>query len=145
METIYATNVRGPVMVSQAFAGNLTRGTGKKLVAIGSAHGSLTDPPATLDELQGIFYCSGKAALNRAMQILGSVLAPGGITTLVLNPGAVWTERYEQYAAENGDAWPKDMFIMPETSVGGMIAAIDAAGEPGPAQFLNHDGSVHPW
>jgi hypothetical protein len=78
-------------------------------------------------------------------QVLGSVLAPRGIRTLLFNPGAVWTERYEQYVEENGDAWPKHMFIMPEVSVSGMIAAIDAVGEPGPAKFLNHDGSAHPW
>jgi NAD(P)-dependent dehydrogenase (short-subunit alcohol dehydrogenase family) len=105
----------------------------------------MTGPPPTLEDIQGLFYCSSKAALNRAMQILGFVLAPRGIRTLVLNPGAVWTERYEQYVVENGDAWPKDMFIMPETSVAGMIAAIDGVGAPCPARFLNHDGSEHPW
>jgi NAD(P)-dependent dehydrogenase (short-subunit alcohol dehydrogenase family) len=145
MEAIHATNLRGPLLVTQAFAGNLEQGRGKTLVTISSAHGSLTDPPATLEELQGVFYCSSKAALNRAMQVLGSVLAPRGIRTLVLNPGAVWTERYESYVAENGDAWPKEMFIMPEVSVAGMIASIDGVGAAGPARFLDHDGNEHAW
>lgn len=145
METIYATNVRGPLIVTQALVDHLDRGEGKTLVTLTSAHGSMTGPPPTLEELQGVFYCSSKAALNRAMQVLGRVLAGRGIKTLLFNPGAVWTERYEQYVAENGDAWPKDMFIMPEVSVAGMIAAIDAASEAGGAQFLNYDGSEHPW
>lgn len=145
METIYATNVRGPLIVTQAFIEHLERGEGKTLVTLTSAHGSLTAPPPTLEELQGVFYCSSKAALNRAMQVLGCVLTGRGIKTLLFNPGAVWTERYEQYVAEQGDAWPKEMFIMPEVSVSGMIAAIDAAGEASGAQFLNYDGSEHPW
>jgi NAD(P)-dependent dehydrogenase (short-subunit alcohol dehydrogenase family) len=145
MELIFATNVRGPLMISQAFASNLELGNHKTLVTISSAHGSLTNPPPTLDELQGVFYCASKAALNRQMQVLASVLAARDIKVLVFNPGAVWTERYELYVREHGDAWPKDMFIMPGVSVAGMISAIDGASETGSAQFLNHDGSVHPW
>lgn len=145
MEMIYATNVRGPLAVSQAFLPHLEQGRRKTLVAISSAHGSLTDPPPTLEELQGVFYCSSKAALNRAMVVLANVLAPRGIRTLLFNPGAVWTERYEHYVAEKGDAWPKEMFIMPEPSVAGMIATIESAGEAGRAQFFNYDGTEHPW
>jgi NAD(P)-dependent dehydrogenase (short-subunit alcohol dehydrogenase family) len=60
MEKIYATNLRGPLLVSQAFAPHLERGEGRVLVTLSSAHGSTTAPPPTLEELQGVFYCSSR-------------------------------------------------------------------------------------
>ncbi|MBN8832165.1 MAG: SDR family NAD(P)-dependent oxidoreductase, partial [Sphingomonadales bacterium] len=73
MDLIFATNVQGPLRVSQAFAEHLAAGQRKLLVTISSTHGSLTGPPGTLEELQGTFYCASKAALNRQMQVIAHV------------------------------------------------------------------------
>ncbi len=145
MERIFATNVMGPLRVTQGFAGNLELGSGKTIVTVSSQHGSLGDPPPTLPELQGTFYCASKAALNREMQVVAEVLEPKGIGLLLFNPGAVKTERHEEYVREHGEAWPEDMFITLEQSVCGMIAAIEKGAVPGQPQFLNHDGSKLSW
>lgn len=144
-EAIFATNVRGSLAVSQAFLPHLERGSGRKLVAITSSHGSLTDPPPTMEDVQGTFYCSSKAALNRQMQVLARILGPRGIAVLVINPGAVSTERHEEHVRDHGEIWPAHMFLTREESVGGMIEAIAQAGPPGDARFVDHDGQVHRW
>lgn len=145
MDMIFATNVKGPLIVSQAFGDHLAAGDRKLLVTISSSHGSLTGPPGTLEDLQGTFYCASKAALNRAMQVMSHALATRGIATLMLHPGAVYTERYDAYVREHGDAWPRNLFIEPEESVSGMITSIDKARPADDIRFLDHEGTQLPW
>ena len=64
-DTIMAVNVRGPLLVSEAFLDNVRASSQKKLVSIGSTNGSVT---FTLGGSGAIAYRASKAALNRAMQ-----------------------------------------------------------------------------
>jgi NAD(P)-dependent dehydrogenase (short-subunit alcohol dehydrogenase family) len=60
-DTIMAVNVRGPLMVMEAFAGNVKASHQKKFVAISSTVGSLTQPfPGTA----ALFYRTSKAAVS---------------------------------------------------------------------------------
>lgn len=144
-DAIFDTNVRGSLAVSEAFLPHLQRGKFKKLVSISSSHGSLCEPPPTMVERQGTFYCASKAALNRQMQVIGHVLGPSGISVLVINPGAVATERHDEHVRAHGEIWPTHMFISLEQSVGGMIRVIDRAIPAGEAHFVDHDGTEHAW
>ena len=90
MDTIMAVNVKGPLIVSEAFYENVKASKLKKIVAISSSNGTLTGekPPRP----GAIFYRTSKAALNRAMQIVAASTKEDGVTVVMLNPGPTLTE-----------------------------------------------------
>ena len=89
-DTIMAVNVRGPLLVSEAFAGHVRASRQKKIVSISSTNGSVT---FTLGGSGAIAYRASKAALNRVMQLVAVHEKNAGVTVLLLHPGAVLTER----------------------------------------------------
>jgi NAD(P)-dependent dehydrogenase (short-subunit alcohol dehydrogenase family) len=136
LDTIMAVNVKGPLIVSEAFYGNVKAGTLKKLVAISSSTGSLTGEPDTRPG--SIFYRSSKAALNRAMQIVAASVKPDGVTVVMLNPGPTLTER-QAYLKDY-----KGMLSTPFT-VENMMKTIDKVTIKDTGKFLRYDGVVEPW
>ena len=94
LDTIMDVNIKGPLIVSQAFYPNVKASALKKIVAISSSNGTITG------ELPNpwpgaIFYRMSKAALNREMQIVASSVKPDGVTVVILNPGPTLTEHQE--------------------------------------------------
>lgn len=134
-DTIIAVNVRGPLMVSEAFIEHVAASDRKLVVSISSTNGSLTEP---LGGAGAIFYRSSKAALNRAMQLVALALEARGITVLMLHPGAVATERQAYLADFPG-------MIDTTTSVSGMIATLDAVTFEDRGRFIQYDGTTAPW
>ena len=134
-DTIMAVNVKGPLMVSEALLGNVKASTQKKIVAISSTNGSLTD------ELAGsgaIFYRTSKAALNRAMQLVATKEKDDGVTVVMLHPGAVVTEQQAYLEGFKG------MLEMSFT-VQHMIETIDKAHDRGLRplpELRRHHGAV---
>jgi NAD(P)-dependent dehydrogenase (short-subunit alcohol dehydrogenase family) len=134
-DTIMATNVRGPLIVSESLLDNVRASKKKMIVAISSTNGSLSKP---LPGPQGIAYRSSKSALNRAMQLVAVKEKEEGITVLMLHPGTVVTERLE---SNRGQPNTVDM----EPSVTGMIKIIDKATIKDTGRFLQYDGTTAPW
>jgi NAD(P)-dependent dehydrogenase (short-subunit alcohol dehydrogenase family) len=135
LDTIMAVNVKGPLMVSEALLGNVKASTQKKIIAISSTNGSLTDQLAGSG---AIFYRASKAALNRAMQLVATKEKTDGVTVVMLHPGAVVTERQAYLEGFKG------MVEMP-FSVEHMIATIDKLTIADSGKFLNYDGTTAPW
>jgi NAD(P)-dependent dehydrogenase (short-subunit alcohol dehydrogenase family) len=135
-DTIMAVNVRGPLMVTEAFVDHVAASDKKMIVSISSTNGSLTDPYGGGGG--AIFYRASKAALNREMQLVALALEDRGITVLLLHPGAVATERQAYLADFPG-------MIDTETSVSGMIEVIDAATPADTGRFIQYDGTTAPW
>jgi NAD(P)-dependent dehydrogenase (short-subunit alcohol dehydrogenase family) len=133
-DTIMAVNVRGPLVVSEAFADNVRASTQKKIVSISSTNGSVT---YTLGGSGAIAYRASKAALNRAMQLVAVHEEREGVTVLLLHPGAVLTER-------QADLTFPGMIEM-EPSVTGMIEQIDKATIADTGRFIQYDGATAPW
>ncbi|HVY64988.1 MAG TPA: SDR family oxidoreductase [Gammaproteobacteria bacterium] len=134
-DTIMATNVRGPLIVSESLIDNVRASRKKMIVAISSTNGSLSKP---LPGPQGIAYRSSKSALNRAMQLVAVKEKDEGVTVLMLHPGTVVTERLE---SNRGQPNTVDM----EPSVAGMIKIIDKATIKDTGRFLQYDGTTAPW
>jgi NAD(P)-dependent dehydrogenase (short-subunit alcohol dehydrogenase family) len=134
-DTIMAVNVRGPLMVSEAFVDHVAASDRKLIVSISSTNGSLTEP---LPGAGGIFYRSSKAALNKAMQQVARALEARGITVLLLHPGAVATERQAYLADFPG-------MIDVTTSVTGMIETLDGVTFEDRGQFIQYDGERLAW
>jgi NAD(P)-dependent dehydrogenase (short-subunit alcohol dehydrogenase family) len=133
-DTIMAVNVRGPLIVSEAFIDNVRASDQKRLISIGSTNGSLTRP---LRGSGAISYRASKAALNRAMQLVAVHEQPFGVTVVVLHPGAVLTER-------QADLTLAGMIEM-EPSVSGMIEQIEKITLADTGRFIQYDGEIAPW
>jgi len=133
-DTIMTVNVRGPLVVSEAFIDNVRASEQKKIVAISSTNGSLTEP---LGGSGAISYRASKAALNRAMMLVAVHEKPEGITVLLLHPGAVLTERQANLTYPG--------MIEMEPSVSGMIRVIEKATIADTGRFIQYDGTTAPW
>jgi NAD(P)-dependent dehydrogenase (short-subunit alcohol dehydrogenase family) len=134
-DTIMAVNVKGPLIVSEAFLDNVEASKQKKIIAISSTNGSLTKQLAGSG---AIFYRASKAALNREMQLVAREEKPEGVTVVMLHPGAVVTERQSYLEGTKG---------MVETpfSVRHMIETIDKLTIEDTGRFLRYDGVPAPW
>ena len=133
-DTIMAVNVRGPLLVSEAFAQNVRASRQKKIVSISSTNGSVT---FTLGGSGAIAYRASKAALNRAMQLVAVHEKSAGVTVLLLHPGAVLTERQAHLT------YPGMIEMQP--SVAGMIEQIEKATLADTGRFIQYDGTAAPW
>jgi NAD(P)-dependent dehydrogenase (short-subunit alcohol dehydrogenase family) len=133
-DTIMAVNVRGPLLVSESLIDNVRASRQKKLVAISSTNGSLTEP---LGGSGAISYRASKAALNRAMQLVAVHEREAGVTVLLLHPGAVLTERQADLTFPG--------MIELEPSVAGMIEQIEKATLEDTGRFIQYDGTPAPW
>ena len=138
-DTIMAVNVRGPLMVMEAFVGNVKASHQKKFVAISSTVGSLDQPfPGT----GAVFYRTSKAALNKEMQTLALILKPEGVSVVMIHPGQVRTERLISLAPEVTTS--KDYMDAAE-SVSQMIPIIDKLTIADSGHFFRYDGKPLPW
>jgi NAD(P)-dependent dehydrogenase (short-subunit alcohol dehydrogenase family) len=137
LDTIMDVNIKGPLIVSQAFYPNVKASTLKKIVAISSSNGTITG------ELPNpwpgaMFYRMSKAALNREMQIVASSVKPDGVTVVILNPGPTLTE-HQEFLRGNP--------IMLEMSftVEHMINTIAKTTLVETGQFWRYDGVPEKW
>ena len=135
LDTIMSVNVKGPLMVSEAFLENVRSSRQKKLISISSTNGSLTEQ---LPGSGAIFYRASKAALNRAMQLVAAANRDDGVIVVLLHPGAVLTERQAYLAGYKG------MMELPVT-VKQMIETIDRLTIQDTGRFMLYDGSTAPW
>jgi NAD(P)-dependent dehydrogenase (short-subunit alcohol dehydrogenase family) len=133
-DTIMAINVRGPLLVSEAFIEHVRASRQKKIISISSTNGSIT---YTLGGSGAIGYRASKAGLNRAMQLVAVNQRNAGVTVLLLHPGAVLTERQAHLT------FPGMIEMQP--SVAGMIEQIDKATIADTGRFIQYDGTTAPW
>jgi NAD(P)-dependent dehydrogenase (short-subunit alcohol dehydrogenase family) len=136
LDTIMAVNIKGPLIVSEAFYANVKASAQKKIVAISSSNGTLTGEAHPRPG--AIFYRMSKAALNREMQIVAASTRSDGVTVVMLNPGPTLTEHQEYLRKYPG---------MLETSftVRHMVETIDKVTIHDTGRFLRYDGVTEPW
>lgn len=134
-DTIMMVNVKGPLLVSEAFLDNVKAGRQKKIISISSTNGSLTQQ---LPGSGAIFYRASKAALNRSMQLVATEEKKDGVIVVLLHPGAVLTERQAYLSKYQG------MVKMPLT-VENMIKTIEKVTLDDSGHFLLYDSTTVPW
>jgi NAD(P)-dependent dehydrogenase (short-subunit alcohol dehydrogenase family) len=137
LDTIMDVNIKGPLIVSQAFYANVKAGTLKKIVAISSSNGTITGELPN-PRPGALFYRMSKAALNREMQIVAASVKADGVTIVILNPGPTLTE-HQEFLRGNP--------IMLEMSftVENMIATIAKTTLAETGQFWRYDGVPETW
>lgn len=126
----FRVNTLGPIRVTEAFLGHLSRSDRPVVAAITSHMGSISHLNAPRDYA----YRSSKAALNAAMHGLAHELGGRGVGVLLLHPGWVRTRM-------GGEDAP----ISPEVSVRGMLSLVDRYEPHMSGAFLRFDGTPLPW
>jgi len=142
-EMIFAVNVRGALMVTEAFMSHLKASKQKKVICMSSATASLTQ---SLPGAGGIFYRASKAALNRAMISVAAAVKEHGVSVVLIHPGAVLTERNLEFSkrhARTHGRYPN--MIETRFSVSQMIQTISRLSITDSGRFLNYDGTTAAW
>ncbi|HTY95283.1 MAG TPA: SDR family oxidoreductase [Steroidobacteraceae bacterium] len=143
LDRIMAVNLKGALLVSEAFLPHLRAGQARKLVCISSTNGSLTQP---FPGGGATFYRASKAALNRAMQVVAEELREQRIAVLLIHPGMVRTERFFEYRQRRGVTQPAGPDSVDSAyAVAQMIRTIGEAGFEERARFMLYDGTALPW
>ena len=133
-DAILATNVKGPMLVTEAFIGHVRASKQKKIIAISSSSAVVSVPPAN----GGMYwYGMSKAALNKLMVTLAADLKNEGVTVVMLHPGFVKVEKMAGF----------DFPGMVETpvAVGNMIKTIDGLTINDTGKFMQNDGKPQAW
>jgi NAD(P)-dependent dehydrogenase (short-subunit alcohol dehydrogenase family) len=134
------TNVAGPLKISEAFVANVKASKLKRIVAISSAAGMVSQPPRSPTGSPGTdhyWYRISKAALNSAMRLLAVELEPAGVTVVMFHPGGVQVESFGDMKLPG--------FVPPREAIGKMIKTIDGLTLKDTGRFLQNDGRDHPW
>jgi len=134
-DTIMTVNVKGPLLVAEAFLDNVKAGKQKKIISISSTNGSLTQQ---LPGSGAIFYRASKAALNRSMQLVATEEEKDGVIVILLHPGAVLTERQAYLSKYQG-------MVKTPFTVENMIKTIEKVTLDDSGHFLLYDGTTVPW
>ncbi len=137
LDTIMAVNIKGPLVVAEAFYPNVKASRQRKIVAISSSNGTLTGEKSPRPG--ALFYRMSKAALNREMQIVAASTRKDGVTVIMLNPGPTLTEHQEYLKGRYSG------MLTTAFTVSHMIATIDKATLADTGRFLRYDGATEPW
>jgi NAD(P)-dependent dehydrogenase (short-subunit alcohol dehydrogenase family) len=130
------TNLFGPMRLTEALVANVAASQRKQIAAISSSMASLRAIQEGSVATAGVAYQyrTSKTALNMAMSVLATELAPRGISVVMIDPGWVKT-----------DMGGPDAQLTPEQSISGIRKVL--AGKPMElsGKFIGYDGVVRPW
>jgi NAD(P)-dependent dehydrogenase (short-subunit alcohol dehydrogenase family) len=145
-EEILRVNIIGPLKVSEAFQANVEASDQKKIIAMTSTGGSITNQTVPIN----IGYSTSKAGLNMAMKNYAIHLQKKGVIVSIIAPGTVDTQDYMN--AEDPDSVPRNYQMMmkagrlaPRTAINDMIDLIDRLTIEDTGVYYNWDGTVLPW
>ncbi|XP_074839200.1 C-signal-like [Carettochelys insculpta] len=148
MALVYATNVTGPLLVSQAFLPLLKQAaqgspqTGLScskaaIVNISSEGGSIQNV-CGWRTVQIISYRCSKAALNMLTKCQALGYGGDGILSVAVHPGWVQTDMGNSISAQQAP-------LTVEASVRGMLHVLSTLCEKHNGAFVNWEGEVLPW
>jgi NAD(P)-dependent dehydrogenase (short-subunit alcohol dehydrogenase family) len=126
---VFEVNTLAPLMIAEAFADHVARSKQRKLIAITSVLGSISN-----NNGGRYFYRASKTALNMEWSCLSKDLADKGVICVALHPGWVQTDM-------GGSGAPLTI----EQSVPGMIKVIDGLKSSDNGRYLQYDGTELSW
>jgi NAD(P)-dependent dehydrogenase (short-subunit alcohol dehydrogenase family) len=130
MSDTFATNVIGPVLLTQALAPLLEKSQHAKVLNITSELGSIADT----ETFGTPSYSISKAALNMATRQLAAALRERGVTVICAHPGWVKTDMGGAGAT-----------LTPQASVTGLLKVLDAAKPQDAGTFFEYSGRKLRW
>lgn len=126
----FAVNTAGALLLTQALAPLLARGTQPKIVNLSSDLGSLEKTTSFYTPS----YAISKAGLNMVTRLLAAELASAGITVISANPGWVKTDM-------GGDKAP----VTAKHSVCGLLTLVEGLQRRDSGRFFDYTGAAHAW
>lgn len=145
-EEVLRVNIIGQIKVAEAFQPNVAASRQKKIVAMTSTGGSITETEVPIAPA----YRASKAGLNMLMHTYAMALKSDGIIVGIIAPGTVDTEDYMH--ARDPDAVPpayKNMIkagrLAPRGAIDDMIRLIDGMTLEDSGVFYEWTGRVIPW
>jgi len=129
-EKVLATNVMGPLAMTEALVDNVAASGRKLVVMVSSQMGSIGDNASGEDYI----YRSSKAALNAVTKSLSIDLGRRGIAVVAVHPGWVRTDM----GGPSGS-------LAPKTSIAHLRALFAKLGPRDSGKFFNYDGSKLAW
>lgn len=126
----FATNVIGPLLLTQALTPLLAHGEAARVINLSSDLGSLADTKA----FDTPSYAASKAALNMVTRLTAAELGARGIAVISLNPGWVRTDM-------GGAKAP----LAVNDAVAGMLKVIDGLKLDDSGRFLDYTGAEVAW
>jgi NAD(P)-dependent dehydrogenase (short-subunit alcohol dehydrogenase family) len=133
-DAFVATNVRGPIMIAEAFVEHVKASRQKKIVNISSENGRITGEPLCC----GLYwYRMSKAALNKLMRQLSVELERDEIIVALLDPGPTRVEKQGNFDFPG--------MVETEATVRDMIATAEKLTLDDSGRFLFADGRESPW
>lgn len=126
----FATNVIGPLLLTQALTPLLAHGAASRVINLSSDLGSLADTKA----LHSPSYAVSKAALNMVTRLTAAELGARGIIVVSMNPGWVKTDMGGAHA-------PLEV----QAAVAAMLGVIDALKLDDAGRFLDYTGADVAW
>ena len=126
----FASNVVGPLLLTQALSPLLEKVKNAKVMNLSSRLGSLT----ASSSFGTPSYAIAKAALNMATHQLAAALAPRGVIVFCVSPGWVSTDM----GGSNATSTPAD-------AVAHLLKVFAAATPADAGRFINVDGTSIPW
>lgn len=130
MARTFATNVTGPMLLAQALAPLLARGTRPRVLNLGSKLGSIASTAA----FGTPSYNISKAALNMAGVLMAHAMNPMGIGVVTASPGWVRTAMGGEGAELSADESVRSLLTLVD-DVPGLPAGV----------FLDRNGETLPW
>lgn len=125
------TNTLAPVKVAEAFTAHVAASQQKKIAAVSSTVGSLTEMDYPVYP-----YATSKAALNKALKLMAAQLRDRGVIVLALCPGHAKTDM--------GNMAP-GASVEVDQSVSGMRRIIDRATPATSGHFTRWNGETVAW
>ena len=145
-EEILRVNIIGPLKVSEAFQANVEASKQKKIIAMTSTGGSITNQTVPIN----IGYSTSKAGLNMAMKNYAIHLKNKGVIVSIIAPGTVDIQNYMN--AEDPSTVPRNYQMMmksgrlaPRSAINDMIGLIDRLTIEDSGVYYKWDGEVLPW
>jgi NAD(P)-dependent dehydrogenase (short-subunit alcohol dehydrogenase family) len=133
-------------MVSEAFQNHVAASDQKKIIAMTSTGGSITEVKVPVAPA----YRASKAGLNMAMRSYSIAMKTKGIIVGIIAPGTVDTEDYMN--AEDPSTVPSNYKMMikakrlaPRTAIDDMIKLIDRLTLEDTGVYYEWTGRVIPW
>ncbi len=132
-DSVYRTNVVGPLKMAEAFLPHLLASQQKKISNVSSSQGSIASTKTgTL-----YIYRSSKAALNMLMWNLALQLKGRGVSVALIDPGPVDTDMMA--------GLPKKMLRPVPLAASQLIGITDRLDTGNTGTFWTFDGTVLPW
>ena len=143
---VLEVNIIGQLKVSEAFQEHVAASKQKKIIAMTSTGGSITDVKVPI----AVAYRSSKAGLNMAMRTYSIALKPKGLIVSIMAPGTIDTEDYmnaedPSTVPANYQAMIRGKLLAPRTAIDDMIKLIDRLTIEDSGVYYEWTGKILPW